>query len=101
MSDAVTITQVEPFPQQQRNNSIADELGKLIDLLRSEFPSAIKIFFEFDDRLKVHIDVRTGEEIGTTETKLARLCGGTFTQVTHGGTPHHPFFHRITAKVER
>jgi hypothetical protein len=101
MSEAVTITQVEPFPHPPRNNSIAEELGKLIDLLRSEFPSAIKIFFEFDDRLRLHIDVRTGEEIATTEKRLAMLCGGTFSHVTHGGTPHHPFFHRITARVDR
>jgi hypothetical protein len=95
------INQVEPFPQPPRTTSIADELGRLLELLHSEFPGAIKIFFEFDGKLKLHIDVRTGEEISTTEARLAKLCGGAFTQIQHGATPHHPFFHRVTALVER
>lgn len=101
MSEAQVINQVEPFPQPQRSNSVADELGKLLDLLKSEFPRAINILFEFDGKLKLHVDVRTGEEISTAEEKLAILCAGTFSQIHHGATPHHPFFHRVTALVDR
>lgn len=101
MSDVMQINQIEPFPQPQRNNAIADELGKLLDVVRSEFPKAVKIVFEFDSKLKLHIDVRTGEEIATTEARLAGLCGGIFSKIQHGATPHHPFFHRVTAQVDR
>lgn len=101
MSEAQVINQIEPFPQPPRTSSIADELGKLLELLRSEFPKAINIRFEFDGKLKLHIDVRTGEEVSTAEEKLATLCAGTFSQIHHGATPHHPFFHRVTALVDR
>lgn len=101
MSETNIINQVEPFPQPPRNNSIAEELSKLLDLLRQEFPKAINILFEFDGKLKLHVDVRTGEEIATTEESLAKLCAGTFSQIHHGATPHHPFFHRVTAFVDR
>lgn len=101
MSEATTITQIEPFPQPQRSNAIAEELGKLLNLLKSEFPKAVKVVFEFDDKLRLHIDVRTGEEISTTEARLANLCAGTFSNIHHGATPHHPFFHRVTAEVDR
>ena len=101
MSEATQITQIEPFPQPQRSNTIAEELGKLLEVLKSEFPKAVKVVFEFDGNLKLHIDVRTGEEIATTEARLAGLCGGAFSNIHHGATPHHPFFHRVTARVER
>ncbi|HKT86476.1 MAG TPA: hypothetical protein VJQ77_10375 [Novosphingobium sp.] len=101
MSELQVINQVEPFPQPQRSSSVADELGKLLDLLKSEFPQAINILFDFDGKLKLHIDVRTGEEVSTAEERLATLCAGTFSQMHHGATPHHPFFHRVTALVDR
>lgn len=100
MPEVTKINQIEPFPQQQRITAIADEFGKLQNLLKSEFPKAVSILFEFDGKLKLHIDVRTGEEISTTEAKLASLCGGAFQHVKHGAAPHHPFFHRITAEVQ-
>ncbi|GGB87730.1 hypothetical protein GCM10011494_02610 [Novosphingobium endophyticum] len=101
MSEATYVNQIEPFPQPQRSTSIADELGKLLDQVKSEFPKAVNIIFEFDGKLKLHVDVRAGEEISTAEARLASLCGGTFTNIHHGATPHHPFFHRVTAEVER
>lgn len=101
MSEVMQINQIEPFPQPQRGTPITEELGKLIEVLKSEFPKAVKVIFEFDGRLKLHIDVRSGEEISATETRLAGLCGGIFSKIHHGATPHHPFFHRITAEVER
>lgn len=101
MSDAMQATQIEPFPQPPRASSISDELGKLLNLLKSEFPGAHAILFEFDGKLKVHIDVRKSEAIAATEAKLAVLCAGTFIHIHHGATPHHPFFHRVTAEVIR
>lgn len=101
MSEVTQLTQIETFPQPQRSNPIAEELGKLMVVLKAEFPKAVKVVFEFDGKLKLHIDVRTGEEIGTTEARLAGLCGGAFSNIHHGATPHHPFFHRVTAQVER
>lgn len=101
MSQVMDTMPVEPFPQPQRNTVIRDELGKLLDLLKSEFPGAHAIHFEFDGNLKLHVDVRKSEEIAATEARLPMLCGGTFTNVHHGATPHHPFFHRVTAEVIR
>ncbi|HKR91434.1 hypothetical protein [Novosphingobium sp.] len=101
MSDAMPVTQVELFPQPQRNNTISDELGNLLDLLRSEFSNAHAVHFEFDGKLKLHVDVRNSEEIAATEAKLAMLCAGIFINIHHGATPHHPFFHRVTAEVIR
>lgn len=101
MSETTYINQIETFPQPQRGSAIGDELGKLLELLNSEFPNAHSIHFEFDGKLKLHIDVRKGEEIATTEAMLERLCGGTFTNMHHGATPHHPFLHRVTADVMR
>jgi hypothetical protein len=99
MSEATYVNQIEPFPQPQRSTTIADELGKLLDQVKSEFPKAVNIIFEFDGKLKLHVDVRAGEEISTAEARLGSLCGGTFTNIHHGATPHHPFFHRVTAEV--
>lgn len=101
MSETTYINQIEPFPQPQRENTISAELGKLLELLKSELPDAHSIHFEFDGKLKVHIDVRKGEDIGATEARLERLCAGTFTNMHHGATPHHPFLHRVTAEVMR
>lgn len=101
MSEATTVNQVEQFPQPPRDNSVAEDLSKLLDLIKQEFPKALNILFEFDGRLKLHIDVRTGEEVSATEERLPQLCAGTFSQVHHGATPHHPFFHRVTAFVDR
>ncbi|AIT78719.1 hypothetical protein [Novosphingobium pentaromativorans] len=101
MSEVTNISQVEPFPQATRAISIAEELGKLLEILKSEFPKAIKVFFEFDGKLKLHIDVRTGEEVSTAAARLGSLCGGIFNNIHNGATPHHPFFHRVTAEVDR
>ena len=79
---------------------LTDRLNRVLEMLRAEFPHAVDIGLEFDGKLHAHIDVRGGEEVCGVESKRPNLGEGMFTQIAHGATPHHPFFHRISSVVE-
>ena len=80
---------------------ISRELAKLIEPLHAEFPSAVEISFTFRKNLRLHIDVKTLEEAHAVEARLPALCGGVFQELFSGSSPHHAFFHRVSAKVSR
>ena len=80
---------------------ISRELAKLIEPLHVEFPSAVEISFTFRKNLRLHIDVKTLEEAHAVEARLPALCGGVFQELFSGSSPHHAFFHRVSAKVSR
>ncbi|MDG5747144.1 hypothetical protein P8Q88_03035 [Qipengyuania sp. XHP0207] len=84
-----------------RQPSISQELAKLIEPLHAEFPDAVEISFTYRKNLRLHIDVRTLEEAHAAETRLPALCGGIFAEIFSGRSPHHAFFHRVSAKVDR
>lgn len=90
---------VEPFPY-QRSTHVTDELNRILGMLRDVSPKDAVISFDFDGRLHVHIDVRRREEVTLLEAVLPTLGGGLFQGLARGSTPHHPFFHRISALVE-
>lgn len=92
---------VEPFPEIPINTSVSDELNRILSLLRDALPADAHISFDFDGRLHAHIDVRKREEVTTVETLLPMLGHGLFHDIIRGGTPHHPFFHRISVLVDR
>lgn len=87
------------LPNPADEESLTDRLNRVLEVLRTEFPHAVDIGLEFDGKLHAHIDVRGGEEVCSVESKLPNLGEGMFAQVAHGATPHHPFFHRISAVV--
>lgn len=89
---------VEPFPQ-ERHTTATDELNRILAILRDICPRDAHISFDFDGRLHVHIDVRNREEITVIEATLPTLGHGLFHSLSRGSTPHHPFFHRLSALV--
>ncbi len=92
---------VEPFPEAPKNTVVSDELNRILSLLREACPADAHISFDFDGRLHAHIDVRKREEVTAVETLLPMLGHGLFHEISRGGTPHHPFFHRISVLVDR
>ena len=84
-----------------RQPSISQELAKLIEPLHAEFPEAVEISFTYRKNLRLHIDVRTLEAAHAVEARLPAMCGGIFEQIFSGRSPHHAFFHRVSAKVDR
>lgn len=93
---------VKPFPEIARKTGVSDELRMILDVLRDAFPQARHISFEFDNRLFVHIDLRSKEQLTLVEERLPYLGGGKlFFDLRRGQTPRHSFDHRITALVAR
>ena len=92
---------VEPFPETPKNTLVSDELNRILSLLRDACPADAHISFDFDGTLHAHIDVRKREEVTAVEILLPMLGHGLFHDITRGGTPHHPFFHRISVLVDR
>lgn len=91
---------VERLPD-QRSTAITDELNKILDMLTTASPEGAIVSFDFDGRLHVHIDVRSFEDLLKVEGVLPILGGGMFHGVSRGETPHRPFFHRLSAIVDR
>lgn len=104
MGETITIpaNSVEIFPPAVPASIVTDELCKLLEMLKDACPRATSIGFDFDGRLRVHIDMRSRAEIDVIETVLPHLGGGAmFYGLTIGATPHHPFHHRLSARVNR
>ena len=91
---------VENFPA-ARSKLISEELGKIFKILRDAAPSDATVSFDFDGTLHAHIDVRRAEEVSQLKAILPTLGAGLFHDISVGATPHHPFFHRLTAKIDR
>ena len=92
---------VEPFPGAPKNTAVSDELNRILSMLREACPADAHISFDFDGRLHAHIDVRKREEVTAVETLLPMLGHGLFHDINRGGTPHHPFYHRVSFLVDR
>lgn len=92
---------VEPLRRDDRPTPVSDDLRKLIASLNDEFMDTVSISFEFENDLRLHIDFRKREHALLAEAKLPALCGGIFSKIMVGDSPHHPFFHRVSAIVDR
>ncbi len=92
---------VEAFPGPSPSTAVSDELNWILTMLREACPQGAQISFDFDGKLHVHIDVRKREEVAIIEMILPKLGVGLFHGISLGGTPHHPFFHRVSALVAR
>ncbi|WP_246604938.1 hypothetical protein [Aquisediminimonas sediminicola] len=92
---------VEPFPVQTRSSFVTDELSKITSTLREVCPVDAAISLHFDGKLHLHIDVRNMESVMGIEAMLPTLGAGLFHDIQRGPTPHQPFFHRVSAIVDR
>lgn len=92
---------LERFPVQSRANFVSDELGTILASLVEACPPRSNIGFHFDGKLHVHIDVRAVEDVTRVEALLPSIGAGMFHTIKRGSTPGHPFFHRVSALVER
>ncbi|PTD26352.1 hypothetical protein CV103_04550 [Sphingomonas fennica] len=63
-------------------------------------PEAI-VSFHYESALHVHIDVRNLEHVTIVEALLPTLGAGIFHDIQRGNSPQHPFFHRVSARVDR
>ena len=97
VSDAGENT-VQPFPA-RHSTAVTDELNRILTMMRDVAPKNAVISFDFDGQLHVHVDVRQREEVTLLESVLPSLGGGLLHGLSRGSTPHHPFFHRISALV--
>ena len=91
---------VERFSAPLKASSICDELNRIMELLRGACPPETDVSFSFDGRLQVHIDVRKREHMMYVEMVLPTLEQGLFHGISLGGTPGHPFHHRVSALVQ-
>jgi hypothetical protein len=91
---------VEEFPH-SHNCRVTDELNRIRGILHDICPPDAQIGFTFEGRLQVHIDVRKREELYVVEAVLPTLEAGLFHSLSRGRTPHHPFFQRLSAFVQR
>lgn len=91
---------VERFPGSYSPTLVTDELNRILVSLRQSFPDAAHISFDFDGHLHLHIDVRKREQVTLVQAALPTLAAGQFHSLSIGGTPNHPFLHRISAIVE-
>lgn len=91
----------EDIGHAERNKPISKELERLIEPIHAEFPHAVSISFEFQKALQLHVDLRSLQEAHVAEARLPTLCDGIFSQIFCGTSPHHPFFHRVSARVDR
>jgi hypothetical protein len=90
------VEQLSRTPQ----SAVTDELGGILRTVRDRCPAGALISFDFDGRLRLHVDVRTSEQLSHVETALATSRAGMFHSFTHGKTPHHPFFRRLSAVID-
>ncbi|KHK92750.1 hypothetical protein LK12_07565 [Novosphingobium malaysiense] len=91
---------VEHLPS-QKPALISDELAKIRAMVREHTSKDAKISIEFDGKLRLHVDVRNGEDVKVLAKMLPTLGTGIFHSIEVGATPHHPFFHRVSALIER
>ena len=103
MSDgqASVFGSVERLPAASQSTVVSDELNRILAILRDACPDQALINFDFDGRLHLHIDVRNREDVILIESMLPTMGMGLFHTISNGETPHHPFFHRISAIVDR
>ena len=92
------VEQLFGFPD---TTPVSDELRKLTDMLVPFCPKDCVIRFEFDGKLRLHIDVRRFEDMAALEALLPAMWGGIFDEVQRSITNKHSFFHRLTAVVRR
>jgi len=92
---------VEAIRSAEDERPISSALRRLLEPLHAEFPKAVAISFEYQKDLHLHVDLRTLEEAHVVQARLSALCGGVFHDIFIGSSPHHPFFHRVSAKVDR
>lgn len=91
---------IATFPETTQSTAISDALGRILDVLRAEFPQARHIALEFDGKLVAHIDLRNKSELDLAEARLPFLGGGhLFFDPRRGNAPLHPFHHRITVSI--
>ena len=91
---------VEQLPS-QKTQFVTNELNRILTILKDVSPKDADISFDFDGRLEVHIDVRNYEDMVRLEQLIPSLGGGIFCCMERANTPNRPFFHRVTARVDR
>jgi hypothetical protein len=82
-----------------RKFTVETELNRILTQARESCPSDARISFDFDGHLHIHVDVRTLQQVAEVQAALASSGGGLFHTFTRGNTPHHPFFHRLSARI--
>ncbi len=98
-AEAIQSAVVEHFSRAPQC-TVTDELGSILRTVRERCPADARISFDFDGRLRLHVDVRTSEEVSKVETALASSRAGMFHSFSCGKTPHHPFFRRLSAVID-
>lgn len=84
-----------------QSTPVTDELRKLACALKPHCPCDTIITFEFEEKLRLHVDLRRFEDMTTIEALLPTICGGIFGNVRRGNAVGHPFFHRVSAIITR
>ena len=92
---------VEQLPTPVKPKVISDELARLLGAVQAVSPRDAKVTFDYNGTLHLHIDVRNLEDVARLEVLLPTLCGNIFANLQRGSVDNHPFFHRLTASVDR
>lgn len=89
---------VTPFPA-RNPTPLTDELNRILNSVRDACPKGSIINFSFDGHLRIHIDVRRLEDVTLIEAVLPNIEPNLFYGWSRTATPHHSFFHRVSATV--
>ena len=100
-NNSVQASSVERLPSPPRSTVVSDELNMISASLREACPPESTISFHFNGKLRVHIDVRKLEDVTSVEAILPTLGASMFHDIQRGQAPHHSFFHRVSAMVDR
>jgi hypothetical protein len=93
---------VQPIAAPGRSTFISDELNRITEIVTAICPRDAEVTFTFEDgRLELNIDIRQLEDLVRIEGQLPGMCGGIFSDVQRGLVDNRPFFHRLTARVDR
>ena len=92
---------VERIPAKPRTQAVSDELRRIKESLVAACPPEAIVTFQFDDALSVHIDVRSLEHVTVVEALLPAMGAGMFHDLQRARAPNRPFFHRVSALVDR
>ncbi len=93
----VTAAAAEPAGERP----VSRELDRIADAVRALCPKDTQIGFEYDGRLRMHLDIRGLEEVARLEILLPGLEGGMFSNIQRGLVDNRPFFHRLIVAVDR
>jgi hypothetical protein len=79
--------------------SAVDQMDQLRASVKGFCPADADVTLTFDGRCRIHIDVRTVEEVMAVESAIQKFASGVFDNVHRATVPGRAFLRRVSATV--